>query len=430
MPAVGALLDDILRYLASIAGFQRDIKLFLVYSLFSNIGIGAFALLFNLYLVELGYREDLIGLFNGLSTVALAVGALMLGQLLNRFGSWWCITYGTTAYIAGSVLLAFMTERLAILVVGILQGIGTAFIFVPLMPFVIEHARPEARSSVAALSLSLTSVSATIGSLVGGWAPRLLGPLFGLAVPGVGSFRLGLLLSLFLTALALVPMVLMRQARYRQTQYTAQHLLVTSEERREREARRHALAFVVTGGLLSLGAGAVIPFYNVFLASIGLRASTIGVIYALASLLGALLGLFAPILARRLGSLDAILVIRLVPVPFYLLLLLKPTVPVAVAAHIIRAISISMAWPIDSTMVADILPPNARANAFSLRSAAWNLGFALASFLAGPVIVASGYGPVFLAFVFFSVLSMAVFALNFRGHPAAGRREQAVAKGS
>ncbi len=425
MPAASTWLSDLQRYLANITGFPRDIKLFLIYALFCNIGIGAFALLFNLYLVQLGYREDFIGLFNGLSTVALALGALALGRLLNRFGSWWCITYGTAAYVTASAVLAFMTGKYSILAVGLLQGVGTAFIFVPLMPFVIEHARPEVRSTVAALALSLTSVSATIGSLLSGWAPRLLGPLLGLPVPGAGSFRLGLVISLALTALALLPMWLMRQARLPQTQHTAQHLLVTSEERREREARRHAFAFVATGGLLSLGAGAVIPFYNVFLSSIGLRASTIGVIYALASLLGALLGLFSPVIARRLGSLDAVLVIRLLPVPFYLALVVLPNVPVAVIAHVIRAISISMAWPIDSTMVADILPPNARANAFSLRSAAWNLGFALASFVAGPVIVAAGYGPVFLAFVFFSLVSMAIFALNFRGHPAAGRREQA-----
>ncbi len=425
MPAAGIWLSGLQRYLANIAGFPRDIKLFLIYSLFCNIGIGAFALLFNLYLVQLGYREDFIGLFNGLSTVALALGALALGRLLNRFGSWWCITYGTAAYVTASAVLAFMTGKYSILVVGLLQGAGTAFIFVPLMPFVIEHARPEARATVAALALSLTSVSATIGSLLSGWAPRLLGPLLGLPVPGAESFRLGLVISLVLTALALLPMWLMRQARLPQTQHTARHLLVTSEERREREARRHALAFVATGGLLSLGAGAVIPFYNVFLSSIGLRASTIGTIYALASLLGAFLGLFSPVIARRLGSLDAVLVIRLLPVPFYLALVALPNVPVAVIAHVIRAISISMAWPIDSTMVADILPASARANAFSLRSAAWNLGFALASFVAGPVIVAAGYGPVFLAFVFFSLLSMLIFALNFRGHPAAGRREQA-----
>jgi MFS family permease len=428
MPRAHTWLTDIRSYLATLANFPRDIKLFFGYALFSNIGIGAFALLFNLYLVQLGYREDFIGVFNGLSTVALAVGALALGRLLNRFGSWWCLTYGTAAFVIASVILAFMTQRSPLLAFGFVQGAFTAFVFVPLMPFVIDHARPEARSTVAAMALSLTSVSVTIGSVASGWVPRVLGPLLALEVPGADAFRLGLLVSLALTGCSLAPMLLMGKARSSQVHQTAKHLLVTSEERRMHEARRHSIVFVATGGLLSLGAGAVVPFYNVFLASIGLGASTIGVVYALASLLGALLGLLAPVVTRELGSLNAVLVIRLFPVPFYLALTVLDAIPLAVVAHVVRTISISLAWPIDSTMVAEILPAKSRANAFSYRSAAWNLGFALASFIAGPVIVAHGYAPVFLAFVLFSVLSMVLFALNFRGHPATQRRAATVAE--
>jgi len=421
-------MSGIRAYLTTIRNYPREIKLFFGYALFSNIGIGAFALLFNLYLVQLGYREDFIGMFNGLSTVALAVGALALGRLLNRFGSWWCITYGTAAFVAASVVLAFMTQRYPLLVFGFVQGAFTSFLFVPLMPFVIDHTRPDARPTVAALALSLTSVSATIGSIVSGWVPRLLGPPLGLEVPGAEAFRLGLIISLALTACGLVPMLLMQQARSPQVQQTSHHLLVTSEVQRAREARRHSAVFVATGGLLSVGAGAVIPFYNVFLASLGLGASTIGIVFAFASLLGAFCGLFAPVIARKLGSLNAVLVVRLFPVPFYLALTVLDTIPLAVIAHVVRAISISLAWPIDSTMVADILPPKARANAFSSRSAAWNLGFAFASFVAGPVIVAHGYAPVFLTFVVFSVVSMALFAINFRGHPATQPRTAAAAE--
>lgn len=423
MPAEDSLSDNVLRYTRRITSWPRDVQLFLVYNLFSNVGIGAFMLLFNLYLVELGYREDAIGWFNGLSTVALAAGALLLAPLLRRFGSWWCITYGTAAYTVSSAVLAFMTDPYPVFAVGAVQGIFTAFIFVPLMPFVIEHARAESRADVAAVALSLTSVSATIGSLVGGWAPRLLGPWLGFEVPSVQSFRLGLLTSLLLTAAAIPPMLAMRRTAQTGAEQTAQHMLVTSRERRAREARRHALAFVAAGGILSLGAGAVVPFYNVFLASIGLRPSVIGLVYALANLLGAGVGLLAPAVARRLGSLLAVVLIRLAPVPFFLLLALTPAVPIAVLAHVTRAMSISMAWPIDSMMVADVLPPEARAGAFSLRSAAWNLGFALASFLAGSAIVAYGYGPVFVVFGLATMLSVGLFVANFHDHPAAKRRE-------
>ena len=70
-------------------------------------------------------------------------------------------------------------------------------------------------------------------------------------------------------------------------------------------------------------------------------------------------------------------------IPFYLLLIFTPSISLAVLAFLIRQASISMAWPIDSTFISEVLPPRARSGVFGLRSSAWNGGFALASYLAG-----------------------------------------------
>ena len=86
------LFQGLIRYARSLRALPRDIRLFFVYALFSNVAIGAFTLLYNLYLIQLGYREDFIGLVNAASTGALALSALGLGRLLHQRGSWWCLT--------------------------------------------------------------------------------------------------------------------------------------------------------------------------------------------------------------------------------------------------------------------------------------------------------------------------------------------------
>jgi len=48
-------------YLRRVRNFSFDIKLFLLYNLLANIGFGVIELVFNFYLLELGYREDFIG---------------------------------------------------------------------------------------------------------------------------------------------------------------------------------------------------------------------------------------------------------------------------------------------------------------------------------------------------------------------------------
>ena len=73
-------------------------------------------------------------------------------------------------------------------------------------------------------------------------------------------------------------------------------------------------------------------------------------------------------------------------------------------------------------LIAETLPPAFRTHAFSLRSAAWNIGFAGASFVAGRIIVEAGYAPAFVAYSAFCTLAVAYFSLRFRHHPAAHAR--------
>src|SRR5262249_4226694 len=104
-------------------------------------------------------------------------------------------------------------------------------------------------------------------------------------------------------------------------------------------------------------------------------------------------------------------------VPFYLPLVFFPSYGLAVAAFVSRQITISMAWPIDSTFIGELLPPRARAGIYGLRSTAWNVGFALASFAAGRIIVASGYHWTFVSIVVFTSLAAVIFFAYYRRHP-------------
>src|SRR5690606_7966127 len=113
--------------------------------------------------------------------------------------------------------------------------------------------------------------------------------------------------------------------------------------------------FVAVGLITAIGAGLVVPFYNVFLQTLGANPRQIGLIYALGGIAAAVIGLAAPLVSRRFGSLTAVLLIRGAPLPIYLLLVLVPSVGVAVVAHVVRQVSINMAWPVDSTFASEIV---------------------------------------------------------------------------
>jgi MFS family permease len=412
-------------FIGGIRAYSRDIKLFLLYSLIANVGVGVFTLIFNLYLVQLGLREDFIGRFNSVSTLAMAGIALSIGFLVNRYGVWATVSGGLLVFVVTSILACIITNPWLLLVMGALSGAGTAFLFVPTMPFIVELTRPQERHNVAALAFSLNSLSMTIGSLVGGFMPRGLAGLFGAEAPSAVAYRWTLIIGVGLAGLAILPLLAMtaRQKQARPAHDEAPSSSSVAPATEPRTIRRHMAVFIAIGGLMSLGAGALFPFYNVFLQTQGATTRQIGLIFSAAGLMAAALGLASPYVARKLGSVRGVTVVRLAPVPFYFLLLFTPALPIAVIAHMVRTTSINMAWPIDSTYISEVLPARARASVFSFRSGAWNLGWALSSLVAGGLIVRYGYNVSFIAYIVFMTAAMVMYYVYF--NRAMGERDQA-----
>jgi MFS family permease len=391
--------------------FSRDVRLFLLYNLLANVGWGVFVLIFNLYLRELNLRENDMGAYSAIQTLAMAAGAATMGPVLDRLGVWRATFGGVVIFLASSFGLAFAEVPVIIYVLAAVSGIGLAYLFTTTMPFIIAWTRRNERQFVSALAFSVVSLSITLGSLVGGFLPG--------AIPGseLQAYRWTLVAGSLIATLGLVPMLMMGPARSGRglPDPTAAREAADASERRQ--VRRDMTVFVLVGGLMAVGAGMVFPFYNVFLTSLGASSATVGYVYAIAGLCAALIGLSAPFISQHLGSLYGVVVVRLAIVPFYLALVFVPALPLAAVTHIVRQTSISMAWPIDSTFIAEVLPPRARSRVYGLRSAAWNLGYALASLFAGFLIVRYGYAVTFVDFAAFSILAMAVFFVYYSRHP-------------
>lgn len=406
-------------YLLRIRGFSHDIHLFLLYNLLAYVGFGVFILIYNLYLYQLGLREDYIGAFNAVQTISTAIAALTMGPVLRRYGVWRCMVGGLGLFLTASVLLALVTVPSALLMLASIFGVALAYLSTVTMPFIIEWGRSDRRPEIAAVTFSLISLATTLGSLLGGLAPAAISTVLPGIEPGTETaYRWTLLVGSVAAATALIPSLRMGEARRPLPQGLAAQRAGDDETPRERrQARRDVTVFVAVGGLMAVGVGMVGPFYNVYLAGQGASARQIGYIYAVGGLSAAMIGLAAPALAMRLGSLRAVLLVRLSVVPFFLLLIVAPGLGIAVLAQVVRATSISMAWPLDSTFIAEVLPSRFRASVFGWRSAAWNLTFSGASLLAGWLIVRFGYTWSFLSLAVFATASVGLFVGYFRQHP-------------
>ena len=55
--------SPLLNYFATLRRFSRNAKLFLIYALLSGLGTGVWNVMFNIYLLRLGYATTFVGLF-------------------------------------------------------------------------------------------------------------------------------------------------------------------------------------------------------------------------------------------------------------------------------------------------------------------------------------------------------------------------------
>ncbi|HET8630065.1 MAG TPA: MFS transporter, partial [Thermomicrobiales bacterium] len=153
----------------------RALRLFLVFTFLANAGLGVYQLLYPLYLVRLGYRDDVVGAVSAATMVAVAAGALALGPLLRRHGAWRCLCVGAALLAVAAAGQALARPLPLLLAAAALAGLGQAGILVPTMPFLLPHTSEEGRTETVAATYALLSAALMLGALVGGHLPALLG---------------------------------------------------------------------------------------------------------------------------------------------------------------------------------------------------------------------------------------------------------------
>lgn len=372
---------------------NRVLMTYVAYQFLSNFGLGVFSLLFNLYLRKLGLREDFIGIYSAFSTLSWAAGALIVGPLSRRIGARAILIGGVFLFAVFASLQILVTAPFALLGIAFCFGLANAGMTVPSTPYVFTLIPPERRTQAQAFVFASISLSTSAGAFLGGALPGLLGG------DTIMNFRITMAVSIVLTMGSLVPLARLRTAREQPDapNRSAQKPLTPGERR---VSRRDNTAFALVGGCMALGTGALLPFYNVYLVSLGASPGAVGALFAISSLVGGVMSLGAPLIARRLPPLQAVAVLRTIAVPLALVIGLGFSgAPFGAAFYAMRMIGISLSWPIESSTIGNVIDPRNRVSLFGMRSAAWNAGMALSSWLAGSIIVHFGYAPVHLFYI-------------------------------
>jgi MFS family permease len=450
------LKDQAGSYLRQFGRMSRNARLYLLSNTLNSITVGIFALLYNLYLVALGYQADFIGWLLVIGVVGGALGMVTTSPLMARFGAKATLFWSSVVAGGAGALQLLIPQAISLTLTSFVLGVAGGIYLVIGAPLLADGSQASDRSHIFSLNASLALITAVIGQALGGYLPDLVSQpaitqaaLFHaiepLLVSGAQarSYELALLLAGVIALPSFLPIIVMdptpplRQlaahpgARDIQRGSTLSAVSILLAETRQRlgsslqalklpQLRAEALQFVrgpigqlaMVEGLIGLGAGLFIPYFNLyFVQHLGISTIVYGLITAISTALMAVTTLAGPFFAARLGKVRAAVIGHLVSLPALALLGFTRALPLVLAAYLVRWSLMNMAEPVLLSFFMSVVRPAERAAANS----AYNLSFwgcwAAGGAIGGVIIAANNFT---LPFVLATLLYLLATALLWR----------------
>ena len=395
-----------------IRAFKPNARMYLLNVIITGGVMGVFRLLFNFFVLSLGFNEAMLGNLITTSSFVALLAALPLGYLADMIGR-------KGSLIISGGLLSFSILAMAIwpseemfYAMNIVSGLAQSLAGVTMSPFLMENSDEKERTYLFSFGQGLQMTMASVGNWIGGYLPTWMGNAQNVTATSSTAYGNSIFIIGIGAAIAIIPLLSLaspkleksQRAVFAPFQYAAKNPLLLSK-------------LILPMLLTSLGAGLIMPFMNVFFRVVHNQPDTvIGTLFAWGSLAMGVGLLIAPPLAERTGKIQLVVITQALSIPFLILLGFSPIVWVGAASYYIRLSLMNMSSPVYQTFIMEHVEPSARATVASLTSMAWNFGWAFSPTISGWLQVRYGFGPPFIGTIILYTISVIMYwAFFWRG---------------
>lgn len=405
--------------------FSPNVRLFLLISFLVGFGFdgGIFSVLFNLYLLRLGYGPEAVGVINSAGLFAFALFSLPSGL----FGNWWgvrrMILVGLGVMLLGAGLLPVaeifggLWQQAGLTGAYIVIFLGMSLYFVNSAPFMMASTAPAKRDHLFSMQTGLMATAAFLGSLVGGGLPALFARLLGTTLDFPGPYRFPLLLA----GLLIVPAILILRGSENVAADDNEEEVADKDPRAPAPAGKEALPIglflllLVVRVLQVAGVATVFVFFNVYLDThLQAATSTIGLISAGGRLIAVPVALLTPVFTRRFGNLNVVVWSCVIVTLGYLPMAFLPTVGAAAVGYIAIVGLSAMRYPATMNFSMRIVAPRQRGTLTGAGEMAAGVAFTGLALGGGYMITHLGYESLFLLTGALNLVGAFVFWYFFR----------------
>lgn len=371
---------------------------------FSSLATGYYWVATSAYLPEIGVSSGSVGLLLSVNGIVFILAAVPLGMLADRIGRKRILILGTLGMPPALLIYAFTSDLAFLILASVIAGAAEGAFLTTWNALIADMASGEGRKE--AFTMSFIVMAVTSGA---GFALPYVFP----TIAGLGGWSTGRVHEAFFVLLALVALITPASL----ARLLRDHSEGIGEGLSLKKGRnlRPMLKFSALNSLIGLGAGFIIPLIPLWLLNrFGVADTYSGPLLALASLTMGFASMASTRLARRFGTVRAIVLCQGSSTVFMLALAFAPDPATAGGLYVVRAMLMNMSSPLSDAFLMGIVTKEERGLASAINSIVWRLPHSVTTVIGGVLLGMGLYSePFYLAALFYAI-SVGLFYALFR----------------
>lgn len=382
-------MNSLRQYFSGLTGFQPNARRFMLFTVIATFTQSIYGLVFNLFMLELGYTMEFIGTLESLPAFVIAALAVPLALLCSKVPLKKMLVLSTALGFAAAAGAVFFPSKTPLMAFRFLAGVAGSLSSIAVLPFLARHSSESERNRLFSMQFSFAMVAAFAGSLLGGQITRLAVHYLAGGVESADAYKVTLFASVGLMALMFIPLM-----RIKDEPAAAGEEQKTDFSKIDFKVLLWVLAPQV---IIGLGAGMVIPYLNLFFkTSFPLSIGKLGAVMALMPLSMAVGGFVGPYFVKKMGHIQAMILFQALSIPFLATVGFSGVLWATVLAAFLRTMLMNASWPLYSVFMLSRFDKKSHAMVSAMYATAWNLLWSLGARMSGTMQMEFGWTVPFL----------------------------------
>jgi MFS family permease len=377
---------------------SQPARLLLLALLLDGFLFTAFGLFFNFYILSDGHSREFLGLINAMPSIAALALGLPMGMLSDRIGRKRSMLIGFTLANFAILTMLIVRQPILMLVMAFIWGATGQLYFLSQAPFMMKVSDEKNRDLLFSLSFGVFPLASTLGNALAGVLPDFFSRIFNLPPQSAAAYQTVLIVSVASSFLVLLPILFIKEpATINHTpEVPVKHASFSSIWGILK--RPLTIQLTLPGLVTGIGAAMVVPYLNVFFSErYQMSDQALGILFAVSSLMIGLAAFIGPRLVTALGGKIRMVVLsQAVSLVFLVMLGFSPFAWLAVIGFLVRGTLMNMAAPLFDAYAMERTTETEQGTINSLRTWAWNVGWAIGPYLSGIVQQRYGFSPLFV----------------------------------